>query len=114
MVRSDPADLAGTMRGPDEAWRLMVWRGAVETAVIRSALSKADWPMRLLSAMELGHDWPWRAEKGGYGPVDDQSEVMEALAGSSGARGAAHGNILLTLRIREFDDRSSEIGGLDW
>src|SRR6185295_16215614 len=107
-------DLVGTMRGPDESWRLMVWRGAFENDVIRSALSKPDWPLRLLSAMELGRDWPWRAEKGGYGPVDTQSEVIAALSSSSGAYGAAHGNLVLTLRIREYDDRTSEVGGLDW
>jgi hypothetical protein len=114
LVRSDPTDLVGAMRGPAESWRLMVWRGAFENPVIRSALSKPDWPIRLLSAMPLGRDWPWRAEKGGYGPVDSQSEVQEALASSSGAYGAARGNLLLTLRIREFDDRTSEVGGLDW
>jgi len=114
MVRSDPTDLVGAMRASDESWRLMVWRGAFDTPVVRRAMSKPDWPLRLLSAMELSHDWPWRAEKGGYGPVDDQSEVMTALSRSSGAGGRAHGNILLSLRIREFDDRSSLVGGLKW
>jgi hypothetical protein len=114
MVRSDPTDLVGTMRESDQSWRLMIWRGAFDTPVVRRAMGKPDWPLRLLSAMELSNDWPWRAEKGGYGPVDDQSEVMTALSRSSGARGPAHGNILLSLRIREFDDRSSLVGGLNW
>jgi hypothetical protein len=114
LVRWDPADLVGTMRGPDESWRLMIWRGAFDNPVIHGAMSRADWPMRLVSAMALGRDWPWRAEKGSYGPVDSQSEALEALTSSSGANGAVQRNLLLTLKIREFDDRSSEIGGLDW
>jgi hypothetical protein len=114
LVRSAPADLVETMRGPDDAWRLMVWRGAFDNPVIRAAMSRSDWPVRLVSAMALGRDWPWRAEKGSYGPVESQSEAMTALSSSSGASGAAHRNLVLTLKIREFDDRASEVGGLAW
>jgi hypothetical protein len=114
LVRSDPTDLVGTMRGSDDAWRLMVWQGAFDNAVIHAAMARSDWPIRLVSAMALGRDWPWRAEKGSYGPVDSQSEAIEALSSSCGVRGPAQRNLLLSLKIREFDDRVSEVGGLDW
>jgi hypothetical protein len=114
LVRSDPNDLVGAMRGSDDAWRLMIWHGAFDNPVIQMAMASPDWPIRLVSAMALGRDWPWRAEKGSYGPVETQSEAIAALSSSSGVHGAPRRNLLLTLKLREFDDHVSEVGGLEW
>jgi hypothetical protein len=114
LVRSDPNDLVSAMRGSEDAWRLMIWHGAFDNPVIHAAMARSDWPIRLVSAMALGRDWPWRAEKGSYGPVDTQSEAIEALTSSSGVDGAPRRNLLMTLKIRDFDDRASELGGLEW
>ncbi|MQX38095.1 hypothetical protein [Roseospira navarrensis] len=99
-------------RRPD----LLVLAGGLAGPGVPEALTRPDWPLRLVTGLRLPEAHPWlfagEAERAtpeqhrALGPGD-----LERLARAAGLDGAARGNVRCTWWIRRYDDAPDSAAG---
>lgn len=108
-------DLGALLAAPEPGTNgLLVWEGGLAAATA-DLLADPPWPLHLATDLAAGDDWPWSV-KGPDGvdrPFDDPG-VYDHVRRATGAAGAPVGNVEITLRLRDYRERSSSVGGRAW
>jgi hypothetical protein len=92
---------------------LLVWKRAFWSKDLECHFRQPSWPIELLDAMPPGPTWAWKLAKGKE-RVPANDELLAAVRAGAGVDGVPEGNVHVTLELRGYDERQSDIGGLDW
>lgn len=106
-------DPPGSAPGADPP-RLLVWRRAMTSGALEVQFAHASWPLAALEAMPPGDEWPWSLAVGEAPKLTHPAEIGRAVAAAAGTDAPPVGNVHVTLELRTYDERASEIGGHDW
>lgn len=90
---------------------LLVWKEGFLNEGLKRHFARADWPIELVKAFAPS-EWRWVMKYPEEG--DLVAESMSILEKAAGLNGRPDGNIHLTLELRSYDVRDSEVGGLSW
>ena len=93
---------------------MVVWRGALRYPALASLMASPRWPMEVLRALPPGDRWPWTVDGHDGGPSTDHRDVVRRVDAATGCRGAAPENVIASLPLRGYEERDSDIGGLEW
>lgn len=106
-------DCSQDARHRPAAW---IWRRAMHRPALERCMTSAHWPTELLGALNPDAGWTWDAKhsRGVDNVLHDAEEIFDLLAAASGAYGRPRGNMVVTLNLRSYEDKVSEIGGCDW
>ncbi len=94
--------------------KLLVWEGALHSPEIENLFSNALWPEKILDTFRIENGWDWKVKHGLPDTEHSPSEIHELVRLASGTYGNPAGNVHLALKIREYADTSSPLGGLFW
>lgn len=90
---------------------LLVWKEGFLNKELKRHFARADWPIDLVKAFGSS-EWRWVVKYPEEG--DLVAESMPILEKAAGLHGRPEGNIHLTLELRSYDVRDSDVGGLSW
>lgn len=90
---------------------LLVWKQGFLDKELQEHFSRSDWPIQLIKAFAAS-EWRWLMKYPEEGNL--VAESMPLLESAAGLNGRPDGNIHLTLELRSYDVRDSDVGGLDW
>ncbi len=101
-----------SLRANDKNTKLIIWERAMHSPEIVGLFSNSLWPQKILDTFPVENGWDWKIDNGK--PKDEPPNIPELIKLASGAYGNPTGNLHLSLKIRNYDDRSSPLGGLSW
>lgn len=90
---------------------LLVWKDGFLDKELKQHFSRPNWPVDLVKAFGPS-EWRWIMKYPEEGELVNESMLI--LEKAAGLHGRPDGNIHLTLELRSYDVRDSDVGGLNW
>ncbi len=94
---------------------LVVWQDAVKAPEIDEGMKNQNWANRVLSSLPMANGWKWEARRSGSKEtITDWSKILDFSAAASGVTGRPDGNLIVTLNLRTYEEKTSFIGSHLW
>lgn len=93
---------------------VLLWSEAMKTPALQEAMSDTNWPIDFYDSFANNDAWNWDLTDD-YGKKTASSEtIRHRLKQATGTEQPATGNVIATLKIRDYQATNREIGRPDW
>ncbi|CAN7427678.1 hypothetical protein LJR231_002772 [Phyllobacterium sp. LjRoot231] len=100
---------------PDSRPSILIWRGALLNDAIREWLISSSWPLSCFNSFSTDKRWEWTVTNDQQIESVDKADIIRQITSASpSADNAAQGNIIATLKIRDYEQRDDYVGGSSW
>ena len=104
------------MQKPEDRPVAVIWREAMYDMAVEAGMRQPDWPIKIISSLakHLGWNWDAKHSRNTDEVITDPKEILSLARLACGVASRPEGNIIVTLNLRSYQDKCSDVGGFNW